>query len=357
LAATLDSQRCLDAFGELRAGSGRFFGRVFRFVLGFLAETSAQKGILWWAAHHRDHHKHSDKEGDIHSPKQRGLWYAHVGWLYDNTTDTKLSKVRDLARFPELVWLNRYWIVPPFLTALLCLAIGGWSGVCLGFFTSTVLVWHATFCVNSLAHVIGKRRFERALAMRPQPGLLVRWLPFQLNPAMPATGLERQHYLTAKFGGVERAEKQYDRIRRAGREEGIDFQFDRIVQTPNTVDSHRLIHFAGLRGDQNGIVESLFQAYFLEGRDIGNRNVLVDIADTAGLDATEVARYLQGDEDRNHIVGLDEIARRNGITGVPCFIIEDKYAVSGAQSPEIFHQIFELVRQEEAYPAGQSATG
>jgi len=204
---------------------------------------------------------------------------------------------------------------------------------------------------------IGKRRFERALAMRPQPGLAVRWLPFQLNPAMPSAGLDRQQYLAAKFGGVERAEKQYDRIRRAGREEGIDFQFDRISHTPNTIDSHRLIHFAGLRGDQEPVVESLFQAYFLEGRDIGNRNVLVDIADTAGLDAAEVSRYLRGDEDRAHVVGLDEAARRNGITGVPCFIVEDRYAVSGAQSPEIFHQIFDLVRQEAAYPAGQTATG
>lgn len=204
---------------------------------------------------------------------------------------------------------------------------------------------------------IGKRRFERALAMRPQADLEVRWLPFQLNPTMPAGGLDRRQYLTAKFGGVERAEKQYERIRRAGRDEGIDFQFERISRTPNTVDSHRLIHYAGLRGAQDSIVEALFQAYFLEGRDTGKRNVLIDVADSAGLDAAEVAAYLQSDEDRSHILGLDEIARRNGITGVPCFIIEGRYAVSGAQSPEIFHQIFDLVRQEETYAMGQTATG
>ena len=204
---------------------------------------------------------------------------------------------------------------------------------------------------------IGKRRFERALAMRPQADLEVRWLPFQLNPTMPAGGIDRRQYLAAKFGGMERAERQYDRIRQAGREEGIHFRFDRIGHTPNTVDSLRLVHFAGLRAGQERIVESLFQAYFLDGRNTGNRAVLVEIAETAGFDPDEVARYLDSDEDRAHIRGLDEIARRNGITGVPCFIIEGRYAVSGAQSPEIFHQIFDLVRQEEAHPEDRTAAG
>ena len=199
---------------------------------------------------------------------------------------------------------------------------------------------------------IGKRRFERALAMRPQPGLDVTWQPFQLNPTMPREGIDRKQHLAAKFGGMERADRQYDRIRQVGREEGIAFAFDRIARTPNTVDSHRLIQFARHFGKQDALVEALFRAYFLDGRDIGDAAVLADVAILAGLDSRDAARYLAGDEDRSYVLSLDDAARRNGITGVPCFVIEDKYAISGAQSPEIFLQVFDLVRQEARALAG-----
>jgi stearoyl-CoA desaturase (delta-9 desaturase) len=151
------------------AGYHRYFShrtyktsRVGQFLLAFLAQTSLQKGALWWAAHHRDHHRWSDTERDVHSPVRRGFWYAHVGWLYDGTDATNYERVRDLAKFPELVWLNRYWGVPPLLLAAAVTLLFGWSGLVVGFLVSTVLVWHGTFCINSLAHVFGRRRFDTA---------------------------------------------------------------------------------------------------------------------------------------------------------------------------------------------------
>ncbi len=149
------------------AGYHRYFShrtfktsRVFQFVLAFLAQTSAQKGALWWAAHHRHHHRHSDAKEDIHSPVQRGFIYAHVGWIFDHTSDTDLSKVKDLARYPELRWLNRYYLLPPILIAVIVALLFGGSGLFVGFMLSTVLLWHGTFSINSLAHVIGRRRYQ-----------------------------------------------------------------------------------------------------------------------------------------------------------------------------------------------------
>ena len=134
--------------------------RWFQFVLAFLAQTSSQKGALWWAAHHRDHHKYSDLPWDVHSPIQKGFWYSHVLWLVDRGTETTdYKRIKDLAKYPELVWLNKYWLVPPVALGVATWALLGWSGLFIGFFLSTVLLWHGTFLVNSLAHVFGKRRF------------------------------------------------------------------------------------------------------------------------------------------------------------------------------------------------------
>ena len=200
---------------------------------------------------------------------------------------------------------------------------------------------------------IGKRRLARTLAMRPQRDLEIVWRPFQLNPDMPVEGVDRQQYLAAKFGGADRAARSYDRIRAAGREEGLEFRFDRIRRTPNTVNSHRLASFAGERGVQNAVIEALFQAYFLDGRDIGDIGVLIEIGTECGLERTEVAAYLGSDKDRERIVAEDEHVRMLGVTGVPCFIVDGRYAVSGAQSPEVFFQIFDLVREERGQPAPQ----
>ncbi|MBX9841640.1 MAG: acyl-CoA desaturase [Xanthobacteraceae bacterium] len=149
------------------AGYHRYFAhrsyatsRTFQFILAFLAQSSAQKSVLWWAAKHRHHHLHSDTEQDVHSPGQRGFLYSHVGWVFSSRNDaTDLVKIADFARYPELMWLHRYELVPPIAVAALCVAIAGWPGLVVGFFWSTVLVYHATFCINSLAHVHGRKRY------------------------------------------------------------------------------------------------------------------------------------------------------------------------------------------------------
>jgi stearoyl-CoA desaturase (delta-9 desaturase) len=150
------------------AGYHRYFShrtfqtsRVMQFLLAFLAQTSSQKGVLWWAAHHRHHHKHSDTPQDIHSPVQSGFWYSHVGWVLNpNTEETNLQKVRDLAKYPELRFLNKYWALPVVMLAAATYLWLGMSGLFVGFFLSTVLLWHGTFTINSLSHVIGTRRYQ-----------------------------------------------------------------------------------------------------------------------------------------------------------------------------------------------------
>ena len=149
------------------AGYHRYFShraystsRVFQFVLAMLAQTSAQKSVLWWAAKHRHHHLHSDTEQDVHSPRHRGFLYSHVGWLFARRhAAADLVKVADLARYPELMWLHRLELLPAIALGALCFLVAGWSGLVVGFFWSTVLVYHATFCINSLAHVLGSKRY------------------------------------------------------------------------------------------------------------------------------------------------------------------------------------------------------
>jgi len=149
------------------AGYHRYFshrsystGRAFQFVLAVLSQSSAQRSVLWWASKHRHHHLHSDTERDIHSPRHKGFLYSHLGWIFERKHDaTDLVKVADLARYPELMWLHRYELVPAIALAVLCFLIGGWPGLVVGFFWSTVLVYHATFCINSLAHVKGRKRY------------------------------------------------------------------------------------------------------------------------------------------------------------------------------------------------------
>jgi len=149
------------------AGYHRYFshrayatGRSFQFILAVLSQSSMQKSILWWAAKHRHHHLHSDTEEDVHSPRHKGFFYSHVGWIFARRHDaTDLVKVADFTCFPELMWLHKYELVPPIVLAVICLALGGWSGLVVGFFWSTVLVYHGTFCINSLAHVRGRKRY------------------------------------------------------------------------------------------------------------------------------------------------------------------------------------------------------
>ena len=134
--------------------------RVFQFVLAFLAQTSAQRGALWWAAHHRHHHRYSDQPEDLHSVANDGFWYSHVWWIFDDgNQDTDYNRIRDFARFPELRWLNKYYLLPPIMLGTAVFFTLGASGLFFGFFASTVLLWHGTFTINSLSHVFGKRRF------------------------------------------------------------------------------------------------------------------------------------------------------------------------------------------------------
>jgi stearoyl-CoA desaturase (delta-9 desaturase) len=149
------------------AGYHRYFShrayctsRSFQFILAFLAQSSAQKSVLWWAAKHRHHHLHSDTKQDVHSPRHKGFIYSHVSWIFYRQHDaTDLSRVSDFASFPELLWLHRLEILPAVVIAALCFLIAGWSGLVVGFLWSTVLVYHATFCINSLAHVHGRKRY------------------------------------------------------------------------------------------------------------------------------------------------------------------------------------------------------
>lgn len=163
------------------AGYHRYFAhrtfktsRWFQFLLAFFAQTSAQKGVLWWSANHRLHHRYSDTEQDPHSRKRFGFWFSHVGWIMvPDYEPTKLELVNDLRKFPELLWLDRYFLVPPIMLAILTTALGGyvngggisgmlssgWSTLFVGFFLSTVILYHATFSINSLMHWFGKQRY------------------------------------------------------------------------------------------------------------------------------------------------------------------------------------------------------
>ena len=149
------------------AGYHRYFShraystsRVFQFVLAFLAQSTTQKSVLWWAAKHRHHHLYSDTPDDVHSPRHKGFFYSHLGWIFYRQHDlTDLVKVADFAAFPELKWLHRFEQLPGVVLAIACYLFGGWSGLVVGFVWSTVLLYHATFCINSLAHVHGRKRY------------------------------------------------------------------------------------------------------------------------------------------------------------------------------------------------------
>ncbi len=190
---------------------------------------------------------------------------------------------------------------------------------------------------------IGKRRLERALAERPNLETLVRWRTFQLNPTMPPGGMKRSDYLHAKFGS--HSPPMYDAIRAVGESEGIEFAFDDIRITPNTIDAHRLTRFAARLGAEDAIVEALFHPYFLKGQDIGDRETLSAIAAVAGLDEKDAAAHLGGNDDLSEVQEEDLRGHRLGIQGVPCFIVAGKYAVSGAQEPEAFYPLFDMARE------------
>ena len=199
---------------------------------------------------------------------------------------------------------------------------------------------------------IGKRRLERALASQPQHDVEISWRPYFLNPEVPADGANRMEYAARRLGGRERAARLFASVAEVGAGEGIAFRFDRIARTPNSLHSHRLIHYADETGRQDAVVEGLYRAYFLGGRDIGDMEALADIAAACGLARDDALAYLRSGADTETIIAADEKVRTLGVTGVPCFIIDRRYAVSGAQLPEVFHQVFELANQEALQPVG-----
>jgi predicted DsbA family dithiol-disulfide isomerase len=181
---------------------------------------------------------------------------------------------------------------------------------------------------------IGKRRLGRALGLRPGLPVEVRWRPFQLDPSIPAGGVDRMAYLTGKFGSAERIGEMHQRIEALGRAEGIAFDFNAIRVSPNTLDAHRLIRWAALAGQQGAVVEALFKAYFEQGRNIGDADVLAGIAAAEGLPREEIAERLAGDTDKATVEQEIATAGELGIRGVPFFIFDGRYAVSGAEAPE-----------------------
>jgi predicted DsbA family dithiol-disulfide isomerase len=191
---------------------------------------------------------------------------------------------------------------------------------------------------------IGKRRLEQALARAPDIAPRISWRPFQLNPDMHEDGMTRHDYLAAKFGGSHHAARIYQTVADAGASAGIPFAFERIRRTPATREAHRLIRHAMRQGAADALVEAMFRAYFIAGRDIGTRAVLAELAGEVGLDPAETRRFLASDRLLAEMVEEDRNARRIGINAVPCFIFEGQYAISGAQEPEFFQPIFDLVR-------------
>ncbi len=196
---------------------------------------------------------------------------------------------------------------------------------------------------------IGKTQLDRALHEVPGHPFVIEWHPFQLNPDMPREGMDRAEYLQRKFGGKEQAVKVYGQIQRHADDIGLMANLGDIKRTPNTVDAHRLIHWAGIEARQGPVVDALFKAYFVDGRDIGDAEVLSDIADGAGLDAALVQKLLATDEDTKMVQERDIHSREMGVTSVPTFIVAQKHAVPGAQTPDLWVQVIkELMAQEES---------
>jgi predicted DsbA family dithiol-disulfide isomerase len=188
---------------------------------------------------------------------------------------------------------------------------------------------------------LGKRRLERAIGLLPQLDFVVRWHPFRLDPTIPPGGIDRGDYLTGKFGSLDAVAATHASLTALGDREGIVFHFGAIARAPNTVDAHRLIRWASAIGLGEVMVEHLFQAYFTEGIDVGDRSALAGLAAELGMSG-DIAARLASEEDSSEVIAEVEEAYRIGVSGVPCFIIDRRYAVIGAHPPET---LVEAIRQ------------
>jgi predicted DsbA family dithiol-disulfide isomerase len=198
---------------------------------------------------------------------------------------------------------------------------------------------------------IGKRRLEAAVATLPEVALDVQWRPFQLDATIPPEGMDRRMYLERKFGGAEAAERVYAPVRAAGEAEAIPFAFDRIRRSPNTINAHRLIRWAGQAGLQEEMVERLFRLYFIEGGDLTDVSVLAKAAAEAGMELEVAERLLASEADVAEVRADIEAAQNMGITGVPTFIVGGRYAVVGAQPADVLADAIAKARAEA--PAAQ----
>ncbi|MEC3862108.1 DsbA family oxidoreductase [Mesobacterium sp. TK19101] len=193
---------------------------------------------------------------------------------------------------------------------------------------------------------IGKAFLDRALEQRPDHPFILAWHPFQLNPDMPKDGMDRRSYLETKFGGQKGAVEAYLPVIEKAKEAGLDINLDQISVTPNTLDAHRLIHWAGIEGRQTAVVSMLYRAYFKDGRNIGDAEVLADIADSAGLDAAMIQRLLRSDADVREIVDRDAAARGMGVTSVPTVIVAGQHAVPGAQPTALWLKVLDELAEQ-----------
>ncbi|WP_420002778.1 DsbA family oxidoreductase [Arenibacterium sp. LLYu02] len=193
---------------------------------------------------------------------------------------------------------------------------------------------------------IGKTHLDRALAEEPDHPFVIEWHPFQLNPDMPSEGADRRAYLEAKFGGKDNAVRAYAQVSKHAEEAGVTINFEAMHRTPNTVNAHRLIHWAGLEGKQSPVVDALFKAYFVEGKDIGDTATLCDLAESAGMERAVVEKLLNGANDLEDIQARDAHSRKMGVNSVPTFILANQHVVSGAQPPELWKQVIADIRAQ-----------
>ena len=194
---------------------------------------------------------------------------------------------------------------------------------------------------------LGKARFVRALRFRPDLRVSIRWTPFMLNPEMPLGGADRQSFMERKFGGPSRVQRINNAVVEAGKTEGIKFNFDRMYRTPNSLHSHRFIKCAAQFGMEVPAIDMVFKGYFNEGVDVGQIEELIELGVELGLPEIELASYLYSDMDFSTVISDNARAHRFGVSGVPCVILDDKFAISGAQETDVLLRLLDLAAENQ----------